>query len=115
MLEKIAAPTLAAAHPFLATAGPAAATALLAAAQPFAAPRRDVIFAPEAAPEALYLLLEGSVGLSMQGADGTRGLLDSAFQPKPSTPLWRGMRGWPKQASRKWRGNGGASRISLLK
>jgi CRP-like cAMP-binding protein len=76
MLEMIAAPVLAAAHPFLAAAGLAAASALLAAAQPFAAPRRAVIFAPEAAPEALYLVLEGSVGLSMQGADGTRGLLE---------------------------------------
>jgi CRP-like cAMP-binding protein len=76
MLEMIAAPVLAAAHPFLAAAGLAAASALLAAAQPFSAPRRDVIFVPEAAPEALYLVLEGSVGLSMQGADGTRGLLE---------------------------------------
>ena len=70
MLEMIAA------HPFLSAAGPAAASALLAAAQLFSAPRRTVIFTPEAAPEALYLLLEGSVGLSMRGADGTRGLLE---------------------------------------
>jgi CRP-like cAMP-binding protein len=39
-------------------------------------PRRDVIFAPEAEPEALYLVLEGSVGLSMQGAADSRGLLE---------------------------------------
>jgi CRP-like cAMP-binding protein len=70
MLEMIAA------HPFLSAAGPAAASALLAAAQLFSAPRRAVIFAPEAAHEALYLLLEGSIGLSMRGADGTRGLLE---------------------------------------
>ena len=76
MLEKIAAPNLATGHPFLSAAGLAAASALLAAAEPFSVPRRDVIFAPEAAPEALYLLLEGSIGLSMQGADGTRGLLE---------------------------------------
>ena len=76
MLEKIAAPNLATGHPFLSAAGLAAASALLAAAEPFSVPRRDVIFAPDAAPEALYLLLEGSVGLSMQGADGTRGLLE---------------------------------------
>ena len=76
MLEMIAAPALAAAHPFLSAAGPAAASALLAVAQPLSAPRRTVIFTPEAAPEALYLLLEGSVGLSMRGADGTRGLLE---------------------------------------
>lgn len=76
MLEMIAAPALAAAHPFLSAAGPAAASALLAAAQSFSAPRRTVIFAPEAEPEALYLLLEGSVGLSMQRADGAPGLLE---------------------------------------
>jgi CRP-like cAMP-binding protein len=76
MLEKIAAPNLTTGHPFLSAAGLAAASALLAAAEPFSVPRRDVIFAPEAAPEALYLVLEGSVGLSMQGADGTRGLLE---------------------------------------
>jgi len=76
MLEMIAAPALAAAHPFLSAAGPAAASALLAAAQPVSVQRRDVIFAPEVQPEALFLLLDGSVGLSMQGADGERGLLD---------------------------------------
>lgn len=76
MQEMIAAPTLAAGHPFLSAAGPAAARALLAAAQPFSVLRRDVIFAPEVQPEALFLLLEGSVGLAMQGADGGLGLLD---------------------------------------
>ncbi|MCA3327301.1 MAG: Crp/Fnr family transcriptional regulator [Roseomonas sp.] len=76
MQEMIAAPALGAVHPFLSAAGPTAAQALLAAARPFAAPRRDVIFAPEREAEALYLLLEGSVGLSMQGAGESRGLLE---------------------------------------
>ena len=76
MQEMIAAPALGVAHPFLAAAGPTAARTLMAAAMPITVPRRDVIFAPEAEAEALYLLLEGSVGLSMQGADGARGLLD---------------------------------------
>lgn len=76
MQEMIAAPTRAAGHPFLVAAGPAAAHALLAVAQPVSAARRSVIFTPEAASRALHLLLEGSVGLSMQGAAGARGLLE---------------------------------------
>jgi CRP-like cAMP-binding protein len=76
MQEMIAAPALAAAHPFLSAAGAAAARALMAVAASITVPRREVIFAPEAEPEALYLLLEGSVGLSMQGADGAPGLLE---------------------------------------
>ena len=76
MQEMIAAPPFGIAHPFLSAAGPAAARALMAAATPITVPRRDVIFAPEAEAEALYLLLEASVGLSMQGADGARGLLE---------------------------------------
>ncbi|MFM8616579.1 MAG: hypothetical protein ACKOC9_18075, partial [Alphaproteobacteria bacterium] len=62
MQEMIAAPALGIGHPFLSAAGPAAAHALMAAAAPITAQRRDVIFAPEAEPDALYLLLEGSVG-----------------------------------------------------
>lgn len=76
MQEMIAAPAFGIGHPFLSAAGAAAARALMAAAQPVSVPRRDVIFPPEAEAEALYLLLEGSVGLSMRGADGVRGLLD---------------------------------------
>jgi len=78
MQKMIAAPPFGIAHPFLSAAGPAAARALMAAATLITVPRRDVIFAPEAEAEAeaLYLLLEGSVGLSMQGADGARGLLE---------------------------------------
>jgi len=76
MQEMIAAPALGAGHPFLSAAGPSAARALLAAAQPFSAPRRGVIFAPEAAEDALHLVLEGSVGLSMRGATEARGLLE---------------------------------------
>jgi CRP-like cAMP-binding protein len=76
MQEMIAAPALGIAHPFLSAAGPSAARALMAAAEPITVPRRDAIFAPKAEVEALYLLLEGSVGLSMQGADGARGLLE---------------------------------------
>jgi CRP-like cAMP-binding protein len=76
MQELIAAPAFGIGHPFLSAVGPAAARALMAAAAPISLPRRDVIFPPEAEAEALYLLLEGSVGLSMQGADGARGLLE---------------------------------------
>jgi len=76
MQEMIAAPALGAGHPFLSAAGPKAARALMAEAMPLSAPRRGVIFAPEAAPDALFLLLEGSVGLSMRGAAGARGLLE---------------------------------------
>ena len=63
-------------HPFLSAVGVPAARALMAAAEPISVSRRDVIFAPKAEPEALYLLVEGSVGLSMQGADDSRGLLE---------------------------------------
>ena len=76
MQEMIAAPAYGTGHPFLSAAGAAAARALMAAAAPVTVPRRDVIFAPEAEPEALYLLLEGSVGLSMRGKDGAPGLLE---------------------------------------
>ena len=76
MQEMIAAPTFGIGHPFLSAAGAAAARALMATAAPVAVPRRDVIFAPEAEPEALYLLIEGSIGLSMQGVDGAPGLLE---------------------------------------
>ncbi len=76
MQEMIAVPALGVAHPFLAAAGPAAARALMASATPFTVPRRDAIFAPDAEAEALYLLLEGSVGLSMRGKDGAPGLLE---------------------------------------
>ena len=76
MQELIAAPSLGIGHPFLSAAGPAAACGLMAAAAPITVQRRDVIFAPGIEPAALYLLLEGSVGLSMRGADGARGLLD---------------------------------------
>ena len=76
MQEMIAAPAFGTGHPFLSAVGAAAARALMAAARPITVHRRDVIFAPEAEPEALYLLLEGSVGLSMQGADGAPGLLE---------------------------------------
>jgi CRP-like cAMP-binding protein len=76
MQEMIAAPTLGIGHPFLSAAGPAAARALMAAAAPITVPRRDIVFAPDIEPTALYLLLEGSVGLSMQGQDGTPGLLE---------------------------------------
>ncbi len=76
MQEMIAAPALGAGHPFLSAAGAAAARALMAAAVPVSVPRRDVVFAPETEAEALYLLLEGSVGLSMQGAADSRGLLE---------------------------------------
>ena len=62
MQEMIAAPAYGIGHPFLSAAGAAAARALMAAAIPITVHRRDVIFAPEAEPEALYLLLEGSVG-----------------------------------------------------
>ena len=76
MQEMIAAPTLEIGHPFLSAAGPAAARALMAAAAPITMPRREVVFVPGAEPQALYLLLEGSVGLSMRGADGAQGLLE---------------------------------------
>jgi CRP-like cAMP-binding protein len=76
MQELIAAPSLGIGHPFLSAAGPAAARGLMAAAAPITVPRRDVIFAPDIEPAALYLLLEGSVALSMQGQDGTPGLLE---------------------------------------
>ena len=76
MQEMIAAPAHGIGHPFLSAAGATAARALLAAAAPVTVSRRDVIFAPEAEPEALYLVLEGSVGLSMQGAADSRGLLE---------------------------------------
>lgn len=76
MQEMIAAPALGAGHPFLSAAGPSAARALIAAARAFSAPRRGVIFAPEAAEDALHLVLEGSVGLSMRGAAEARGLLE---------------------------------------
>jgi CRP-like cAMP-binding protein len=76
MQEMIAAPALGAEHPFLSAAGPAAAQSLMAAAEALAAPRRSVIFPTEAAAQALYLLLEGSVGLAMQGQEEARGLLD---------------------------------------
>ena len=77
MQEMIAAPAYDTGHPFLSAAGAAAARALMAAAAPVTVPRRDVIFAPEAEPEALYLLLEGSVGLSMRGKDGAPGNVDA--------------------------------------
>ncbi|MBM3588559.1 MAG: cyclic nucleotide-binding domain-containing protein [Alphaproteobacteria bacterium] len=77
MQEMIAAPAHGIGHPFLSAAGVPAARALMAAAAPATVPRRDVIFAPEAEPEALYLVLEGSFGLSMQGASASRGLLES--------------------------------------
>jgi CRP-like cAMP-binding protein len=76
MQEMIAAPALGADHPFLSAAGPAAAHALKAAAEPVAVPRRGVIFAEQGAGAALYLLMEGSVGLAMQGQEEARGLLE---------------------------------------
>ncbi|MFN8982464.1 MAG: hypothetical protein ACK5X9_08025, partial [Alphaproteobacteria bacterium] len=76
MQELIAAPAQGIGHPFLSAAGASAARALLAAAAPVTVPRRDVIFAPEAEPEALYLVVEGSVGLARPGAADSRGGLE---------------------------------------
>jgi len=76
MQEMIAAPVLGAEHAFLSAAGPTAAHSLMTAAEALAAPRRSVIFPAEAAGQALYLLMEGSVGLAMQGQEEARGLLD---------------------------------------
>ena len=76
MQQMIGPYALGAGHPFLTAAGPNAARALLASAQPLSAPRRGVIFAPESAGDALHLLLEGSIGLSMRGPAEARGLLE---------------------------------------
>ena len=83
MQEMIAAPAHGIGHPFLSAAGAPAARALLAAAAPITVSRRDVIFAPEAEPEALYLVLEGSVGLSMQGAADSLTRLSRELESNP--------------------------------
>jgi CRP-like cAMP-binding protein len=63
-------------HPFLIAAGVSAARALSAVAEAQSVPRRGIIFAPGAATEALYLLREGSVGLSVLGEGEARGVVE---------------------------------------
>lgn len=63
-------------HPFLTAAGTAAAQALLGAAEPLLIPRRATVFAPQDATKAVYLLKEGSIGLSGTEDNEARGVIE---------------------------------------